>query len=165
MKKFQTLDQKIEKIFRPIGQLGIVAIIAMMFLIVLDVAGRYFFNCPIVGSVEIVQLQNILLSFFALVWCTLNKEHINVSIMEKFIPIKVRSISDTVYYLLGAGFYSIMCLQNIKIVHGYIIQEGRTIVLGIPLLPIYFIIAFSCACVAILLLIAVIENIIGMVKK
>ena len=126
MKEFDSLDLLIQRIFRFIGQIGIVVIISMMLLIVTDVAGRYFFNRPIVGSIEIVELQNIILSFFALIWCTLNMEHIKVTVFEKYIPAKVKSFSDTVYYLLGASFYTFICIQNIKILHEYVLKGTET---------------------------------------
>ena len=159
------MDKILEKIFRPVGQLGILAIVAMMFLVVFDVAGRYFFNRPIIGTTEIVQILNILLSFFALIWCTLGKEHIKVDILENIIPRKVKKSSDTVYYLLGVGFYSLICIQNARITYGFFYKEGKTLVLGIPLLPVYFIISITCGCVAVLLLIAVIRNIFISVNK
>lgn len=153
------MDKILEKIFRPVGQLGILAIVAMMFLVVFDVVGRYFFNRPIIGATEIVQILNILLSFFGLIWCTLGKEHIKVDILENIIPRKVKKSSDTVYYLLGVGFYSLICIQNARITYGYFFEEGKTLVLGIPLFPVYFIISITCGCVAIILLTAVIRNI------
>ena len=165
IKEIESVDKILEKIFRPIGQVGILAIVAMMLVVVFDVVGRYFFNRPIIGATEIVQILNILLSFFALIWCTLEKEHIKVDILENIIPPKVKKPSDTVYYLLGVGFYSLICIQNAKITYGYFFKEGKTVVLGIPLLPVYSIISITCGCVAILLLFAVIRNVFMTVNK
>lgn len=159
------MDKIQEKIFRPIGQLGVVVMILMVLLIVFDVGGRFFFNRPVIGAVEIVELQNVLLCFFALVWCTLNKEHLNVTILEKFIPEKVKAVSDNIFYLAAAVFYSLLCIQNMKITYKYISKGAESVVLKIPLLPIYFIIGFSCLCVVIILVMTLINNIILAVKK
>ena len=108
------MDKVLEKIFRPIGLLGVVIMILMVLLGVFDVGGRFFFNRPVIGAVEIVELQNVLLSFFALVWCTLNKEHLKVTILEKIIPEKVKVVSDNFFYLVAAVLYSLLCIQNMK---------------------------------------------------
>lgn len=165
MKKLESIDLVIQKFFRFFGQIGIVAIISMMLVIVFDVGGRFFFNSPIPGTVEIVELQNIILSFFALIWCTLNLEHIRVTLLDNLIPDKIKFYSDTVFYLLGAGFYAFISVQNVKVTQEALSKGTSTIVVGIPLFPVYIIIAFSCACVAAILLIAVIKNIYSVVKK
>lgn len=152
-------------IFRTIGQIGVVVLIAMMLITVADVFMRYVFDRPIVGTTEIVQFTMLTLSFLGLVWCTMLKGHIKVDLLTKYIPSTPRLISESVFYLLGLGLYSLICWQSFIMLEPLILKDVASEVLDIPVTPFYIIIVVASGCVVLILLIAVIKNIVEVAKR
>lgn len=152
-------------IFRTMGQIGIGVLVAMMLITVADVFMRYVFNKPIVGTTEIIQFTMLTLSFLGLVWCTMLKGHIKVDLLTKYIPYTPRLISESVFYLLGLGLYALICWRSFIHTEHLLLKEVASEVLDIPVPPFYLVIVVASGCVTLILLIAIIRNIIEVVKK
>ena len=92
--------EKVEKIIRRIiefsGILAVFVLVTMMILTVIDVFLRYCFSRPIVGSQELIVLLMVCVVFLGLGWCTLNKNHIKVDIIESILSRKSRIFLDSI---------------------------------------------------------------------
>ena len=74
---------------RPARLLGILAglALAIMALIVfVDVVGRYFFNLPVTGSYELIQVSMAALVFIALPAVTARRQHVTVDLIDTVLP-------------------------------------------------------------------------------
>lgn len=58
----------------------------MMLLTTADVTGRYFFNSPILGTVELTQLMLAALVFLSLPVVCWRQEHISVDLLDAIFP-------------------------------------------------------------------------------
>ena len=154
----------INAIVRTFVYIAMVILGAMMLLTVVDVAGRYLLNRPIVGSTEVTEVMMVTLAFFAMVWCTMKKVHIKLDLLTEYIPSTVQTISDIVFYLLGLVLFSCIAWQNFLMARDNWLAGHTSWVLNIPNYPFYFLVAVSCGMVAIVLLLFIVQN-IGQVMR
>ncbi|MGE0315407.1 MAG: TRAP transporter small permease [Lautropia sp.] len=59
-----------------------VALLAMMLLVVVDVAGRYLFATPLAGAIELVQFAMVIAVFGGLPAASLRGRHISLDILQ-----------------------------------------------------------------------------------
>ncbi|MGM0535264.1 MAG: TRAP transporter small permease [Pseudomonadota bacterium] len=61
----------------------------MMLLTTADVGGRYFFNAPILGTVELTQLMLAALVFLSLPVVCWRQEHVSVDLLDAIFPARL----------------------------------------------------------------------------
>ena len=72
----------------------------MMLLTTADVTGRYFFNSPILGAVELTQLMLAALVFLSLPVVCWRQEHISVDLLDAVFPAKLVWVREVLVNLL-----------------------------------------------------------------
>jgi TRAP-type transport system small permease protein len=72
----------------------------MMLLTTADVTGRYFFNSPILGAVELTQLMLAALVFLSLPVVCWRQEHISVDLLDALFPAKLVWVREVLVNLL-----------------------------------------------------------------
>jgi TRAP-type C4-dicarboxylate transport system permease small subunit len=155
----------INAVGKTLGYIGIGVVVAMMLLTVSDVFMRFFLNRPILGSTEITSLMMVVLSFFTLVWCTVLKAHIKVDLIAKYMTPMSQTISESIYFLLGLGLFSLISWQNISESAHARHLDVSSATLGIPVHPFYLVVAIGCGVTALALLVNLIQNIVDLVKR
>lgn len=154
---------------RVFGIAGIVVLVAMMLVTGADVFLRYVFNSPILGSSEIIELMMLVVGFTTIVWCTVDKSHIQVDLFSRFIPYTARTISDIVFYLLALMLMSFIgwrtFLEALAIRPTNTSLGEATWILDIPHYPFYIFITVACVLVALMLLVYIGQSIAKVVKK
>jgi len=73
---------------------------AMMLLTTTDVSGRYFFNSPILGTVELTQLMLAALVFLSLPVVCWRQEHISVDLLDAIFPARLVWVREVLVNLL-----------------------------------------------------------------
>ena len=63
------------------GFMALIALLAMMLLTTTDVFFRFFFDSPILGSIELVEILMVTVAGLSLAWCTLKSGHIRVDLL------------------------------------------------------------------------------------
>ena len=86
-------------------------LLAMMFLTVVDVVGRYFFNRPVPGANEIIELMLAVLVFGTLPLATARNEHILIDILDFLIKGAAKRIQQVLVNFLGALLCGMMGWQ------------------------------------------------------
>jgi TRAP-type transport system small permease protein len=84
---------------------AVTALAAMGGVTVVDVVGRYFFNKPFFGTVEICEFLMALLSFGALALAELRNGHITVDFFVTALPTRVQAWLEASGALLGIFFW------------------------------------------------------------
>jgi TRAP-type C4-dicarboxylate transport system permease small subunit len=158
MHTFERVERYFNAIFRRIGQVSIVIILGMVAVVVVDVFLRKFFNKPIYGSTEIVQYLTLSQFVVALIWTTLEDEHIKVDILDKYIPSRIKSILSPLFYVLCLGFYALIGWQNWLQATDASTGSWKSVVLHIPNAPFYFVVAISIFCVVLIILMILIKT-------
>ncbi len=119
--------------------------LAMACLILVDIFLRIFFRSPIAGSMELEQLMLATLVFFTLAYAMIKKSHVSIDIIASRYTPTVRLIMESIFSILCAYIFVIICWQNV--VRGlYAIEyQEIMIVTEIPLFSFIFITAFGSA--------------------
>ncbi len=85
--------------------LGASALVAMMVIINVDVLGRYLFNRPLIGTIDIVSTYfMVAIAFFALASVEKNNEHISVDFAVQYVRPDLRLRILAVSCLVSAVF-------------------------------------------------------------
>ena len=72
----------------------------MMLLTTADVSGRYFFNSPILGAVELTQLMLAALVFPSLPVVCWRQEHVSVDLLDAIFPARLIWIREVIVNLI-----------------------------------------------------------------
>lgn len=143
---------------RTMGGLVALTLFFIMLLTCLDVAGRYVFNEPVPGALEVTEFMMGALIFTSLPLVTLRQEQVTVDLFAQFIP---RFIKPALHWLLNA--VSCACLVAIAwrlwVKAGQMYGYGEfTAVLQIKIWPLVYFMSFQAAVTAFILLLILIRN-------
>ena len=150
----QRVEDGVYALSRVLGIIAILVLVAMMFFTVVDVCLRAFFNYPIPGDVEIIELSMVCAGFLGLAWCAMRGMHIKVDLVVSLMPKGIQNLLDAFNYLLGFGICAIFTWRGF--VEGSANREMNQLssILKVPLFPFYWLMAlgYGMLCLAILLL-------------
>lgn len=90
---------------------GAVALAMMMLFTFFDVIGRYFFNRPLVGTVEVTELLMALIVYLGVGYTTLLRGHIRVDIVITRLPKRPQAFLDVLTLSMGIAFTFLMGWQ------------------------------------------------------
>ena len=124
-------------------KIGIILLLGVVMLIGIDVAGRFLFNFPIKGSIEISQF--VLVSLFSLgfVLVTIRKEHVTVDLfLERLRPLLQRRLL-IITNLISVGLFLICASASFYVFVESFERHEATDVLGIPFYPFRLLFAAS----------------------
>ncbi len=111
------------------------ALAAMMFLMTFDVVGRYFFNAPIPGGLEMVEYFMAVIVPFSVAYCAIRRSHVSVDLLASRLPRSLRHGLMVFIALLSIFFVGLISWQNFA----YIVETYRSnltsAVLKIPAYP------------------------------
>jgi TRAP-type C4-dicarboxylate transport system permease small subunit len=79
-------------------------IIVVTILIVIDSAGRYFFNNPLVGGVEISILLSAFIVFLGLAYALIQGAHVQFTMFEVIFPLRIRRVFEIFINSMGMLF-------------------------------------------------------------
>lgn len=148
----QTLILVADKASRIPLYIGALTALAMVFLTVADVIGRYFLNAPIAGATELTRLGMGVVIFTALPIISARGDHISVDLMDSFYSSKVARYRDAIIDILfGIGLMYLVPKFNI-LAQRVMTYGEYTEYLHIPLFYVNYFILFWVAIAALALL-------------
>jgi len=112
MKLIMEIDKWIEKISEKLSFLGAIWIFLVMAVIVYDVVGRYFFNSPFTGTVEIVRNSIVGIAFFMIPWAMVKEKHVRTTIIVDHVNPKVAVILDALAYVVGFAVFLFIVISS-----------------------------------------------------
>lgn len=108
MKQFLTaLDRGVIKIITLMNVVATAWIFAMIMFVVLDVAGRVFFNSPLTGTPEIVKVSNPAITFLQIAYVLWMGSHIRTTILLDRISSRKAALIDILACLMGIAVFSL----------------------------------------------------------
>lgn len=99
-----TLSKRFEQVTLRLAQIGSIALGIMMLFTFFDVIGRYFFNSPIVGTVEVTELLMGLIVYLGIGYTTMLRGHIRVDILITHLPLQMQALLDLITLSIGLLF-------------------------------------------------------------
>jgi TRAP-type transport system small permease protein len=160
MKVFSIILDKIEQVMIIIAS---ITLAIMTMYIFLDVIGRYIFNHPIVGALEITEdyLMGIVI-FFAISYTFTRNGHVSVQLFDRFMSVHVKKIILKLVHLIGLVYMFLITWQGYKqMVYTYSSGSLSKSSLAYILRPAYLILVLGSA----LLCIRIFQALIGGKKE
>lgn len=148
----RTVHSTIKRVSDWMAGAASICLLGLMLITFADVVGRYFFNSPLVFTVEIVELGMGLLIFFGLAITTLNRGHIAVDLIAGFVPQKVRLWLATISALSAIVFFGLITWRLWDRAMNFWSDGLATQILFLPVAPVVFIMAIAAGLVTLLAL-------------
>ncbi len=82
-------------------------VLVIMFLFVIDVGGRYFFNSPLLGGVEISRVVLAWILYLSLVYCLVKGVHVRVTLLINRYPPRFHFMAEVFTLILSLGFFAL----------------------------------------------------------
>jgi TRAP-type C4-dicarboxylate transport system permease small subunit len=131
-----------EYLFAVPAALTLLGLVGLTFV---DVLGRYFFDHPVRGATELVELSMVVLVFLGLPLVTRHGEHLALDFLDKVVSARTgRMIAAVMGVMMGGCLFWLAWLMVLK---GLDIGRSgdATMVLSIALSPFVLFIAFAAA--------------------
>jgi TRAP-type C4-dicarboxylate transport system permease small subunit len=118
---------------RGLETLAAISLLLMMLITFVDVTGRYFFNHPIMGSTELIEILLAVMVFMAFPLVSWQEENICVDLLDNYFPEKWVNIRQIVINLICSGSLILVALMNWKLAGRSLEYEEVTEILEMPL--------------------------------
>ncbi len=157
------LEGIVEKLARWTSQLGQIALVAVMLLIVTNVVVRIPWK-PLPGTVEIVELLGAILLGLGIAYCQQMKSHIFVSVLvDRFSP-RTQALIDTLTGILALLVNSLLARQIFLYGSRMMTRGYSTGHLEIPLYPFIYLVSFGFFILSLVLLKDLLKSVTLLVK-
>ena len=160
--KFERINRRLSQVFQWIGFAGL---LVMMVITCVDVVGAKVFKMPVLGSIDIVMLCQIVAISFACGMTLIVGRHIQVEFFFPFLPRPVQRVVNSIIHLLGFGLFLVIIWR--LFVLGYSFQNSGeySMTIYIPYYPFAYGIAFACIPVCLILLVEFFKSLKKEVEK
>ena len=121
--------------------LSLAGLVAMTLVTVVDVGGRYLFNRPLPGALELSELLMVFLVFGAFAVTELRNGHVDIDVVVNKMPPRARAFSETVAAVLSTAFWGAITWRTA--LHAQNVWRGgeTTPNLGLPIAPFVWVAA------------------------
>ncbi len=120
-----------------------VFLLGLMLITFADVVGRYFFDAPLVFTVEIIELGMGLMIFFGLALTTLQRGHIAVDLITGITPEKLRILLVSFATLVTVIFMGLVTWRLWDRAENFWSDGLATQILFLPVAPVVFLMAIA----------------------
>ena len=109
-----------------------------------DAAGRYLFNRPIPGSLEITELMMVFIVFLAFAYVDSKDGHVKVDLVISRLPRKVQPYIDCLDSVISLGVMAIIVWQSVLYALELRQSGNVSAYWGISISPFLWVVAFGC---------------------
>jgi len=126
---------------RIIAYVGTACLLVLVGLSTIDVVLRYFFNSPIAGTIEIIELTMVVLVFLSIGYTQVTKSHVRVEVLSgllkprgKLVLDSIACVNSIVVLLLVIWRTAVFALETPEL----------TVTFGIPVAPFAALVPLGC---------------------
>ncbi|AXF58005.1 TRAP transporter small permease [Salicibibacter kimchii] len=127
------MDRVISKLNTGLLYVAQIALLIMVLVVTFDVLGRWIFNQPITGSVEITELGFSMVIFLSLAYTHLKGEHVSIDFMIDKLPEKGRLIADSIINVVIVVLMGLVAISLFWYAQRLFISNTVTGDLGLPI--------------------------------
>ena len=154
------LEKAISAFATRVSYIGQAILMVMVLLVVVDVILRRFFNSPLPWSLEVIQVMLVVVVFFSIAYCGVQKAHVSIDVFISRVPQKARYVINIITHILGIIILAYMAWGGLISGIDRINDHQVTGILPIPIYPFAFIVAFGCLLLALVLLVQLLNIIL-----
>jgi TRAP-type C4-dicarboxylate transport system permease small subunit len=118
-----------------------VGLALMTVLTFFDVIGRYFFNSPIVGTVEVTELLMGLIVYLGIGYTTITHGHIRVDIVITHLPSRLQAVLDVITLAISIIFAVLIFWRLWLKAEDTVATGDMTQLWEIPIAPVAYVMA------------------------
>jgi TRAP-type C4-dicarboxylate transport system permease small subunit len=132
----------INKVMLPVSRIfsniGMVATILLVIVIVVGVCSRRFFNMPIRGLRDLTVLGFSIMVFLPMAWCAITNAHVSMNTITSKFPKSLETIIGTIVLFITTGTLAVLTWQ--LYVYGVRVQTSGqvTALMSIPVFPFLY---------------------------
>ncbi len=132
------------KVYRPIGWVGAATLAALVAAMFYSVIARRFFNSPLEGSGDIIEMSLLIMTATVLGAEHLGHEKITVDLLTKRLPKKAQAVIAPIVYSLAVAILCVAVWQ-LLVWANKLFERGETTpgVMALPKYPFAYLIAFG----------------------
>ena len=132
--------------------LGLAALLVMMTVTCIDVVGSKIFRLPLLGSIDMVQLSQIVAISFAAGMAQILGRHVQVEFVYNLLPRRAQAVIDSIWPLLSLGLFIVVIWRLWVLGNSFKTTGEYTATAYIPLYPFAYALALACIPVCLVLL-------------
>jgi TRAP-type C4-dicarboxylate transport system permease small subunit len=106
-------DKGLSRVTKWLQAIGLVFLALLMFLTAADVFLRYFFNRPILGSLELTQAWMVISISFSIGYTAIVKEHVLVDLFVLKLKPRGREIASCITTFIAFVFYALVAWRTV----------------------------------------------------
>lgn len=128
-------DRKVYLSAVSVSRIGAGLLLGMMILIVTDVFLRFFFDNPVQGTFELVEILMGAVVSLSIAYCGYKGGHVAVEIITEHMKDRSRSVIELIHSLISAAFFVVVAFKSAQ--QAIVIKESETVttLLEIPVYP------------------------------
>ena len=142
----------INRVTRASYRVAVGLLAVMMFLTTVNVAGRYLFNRPVKGSIELTEFMVATVVAIGLAYCWIERGHISVDVIVSRFPPRVQGIIERITLFISLVVFSLITWRAAVFTKVRFDARIVTHVLAIPTFPFVGIVAAGCALLTLVIL-------------
>lgn len=145
--------------------IGLLSLVALAVVTVADVGGRYLFNRPLLGALELSEFMMVLLTFACFGYTELQNGHVDVDVLVDRFPPRGRALCEGFAALLSTGLWGTIAWRTAlqaKRVHA---AGETTSNLLLPVSPFIWTAAVGSAIFALVLLVRMLRALRRVVRQ
>jgi TRAP-type C4-dicarboxylate transport system permease small subunit len=159
------LEKAISGLATRVSYIGQAVLMVMVLLVVVDIILRRFFNSPLPWSLEVIQVMLVVVVFFSVAYCGVQKAHVSIDVLTSRLPQKARTIVSILIHILGITILIYMAWGGTISAIARLHDNRVTGILPVPIYPFAFVVAFGCLLLALVVVVQLINIIIRKVTK
>lgn len=128
---------------RGLEALAAISLLGMMLITFVDVAGRYFFNSPILGATELIEVLLAVMVFMAFPLVSWKEENICVDLLDDYFPEKWIGLRQVIINLICCCSLILVAMTNWKLAGRSLDYEEVTEILEMPLGYVTYLISIT----------------------
>lgn len=117
----------------------VISLCSMSLVTVVDAVGRYFFNAPLTGSVELIELLMIMVIFASIPIVTHTQTHVKVDVFTLFKSPAAQRVQGRLIHALSAGISGLLAYATLLKAQSVVDYGDMTQMLSISLAPFVFV--------------------------
>lgn len=131
----------------------------LMFVTVYDVVGRWLFNRPFRGTVELTQLAMLAVVYLGFAYAQHEGDHISVDLLYQRVGSRTRAVFDGIAAVLSIVILTLLAWQVYVFSFGLQAGGHRTAVRRIPLHPMAYIVMIGAVAFVLALIATSVESV------
>lgn len=163
-KKLQALTKAIEKVSNVLNYIAMGLLFILMLMGVANVIGRYFFNRPIIGTMERGQVLLALMIFLSWGYTQIVKGHVNLDFFVAILPPRARAAVNFVSTLAVLALFILIVWQGTITAQLYHAGGRLIYVIHWPLAPFQLVVPISAFVLCLVLIMEAVQLFFEMTK-